>query len=67
MAKDNCIYMIVTNDKYELPVFVGTAQEVADYQGVKVGSIYGAISHYEHGRNKTCIYRRVYGDMGTEY
>lgn len=34
------LYMIVTADKYELPLYVGTAAEVAAYLGIKPASLY---------------------------
>lgn len=37
-------YAVVTNDKYELPVMVGRVDEVADYLGIKIGSIYTYLS-----------------------
>lgn len=59
MSKNRNIYMIVTEDKYELPLFVGTVEEVAEKAGCSVNTIYACISHYEHGRNKNTRYRRV--------
>ena len=58
------LYLIVTRDKYELPLFVGSAVEVAEKAGITLNALYSAISHYEHGRHNTCAYRRVYEDMG---
>ena len=66
MSKRECIYMIVTQDKYELPLFVGNIDEVAEWQGVSKTTVYASISRYEQGTYKGCRFRRVYGDMGTE-
>lgn len=44
-------YAVVTNDKYELPVMVGRVDEVADYLGIKIGSIYTYLSR---GCSNTC-------------
>lgn len=61
MAKrKECLYMIVTQDKYELPLFVGTCQEVAEKAHTKTCVIYSSLCHFERGRLKTCKYRRVY-------
>lgn len=55
-----CLYIKVTKDKFELPVFIAdTAKELAAYEGVTENTIYSCISHYEHGAVKTCRYRRV--------
>jgi hypothetical protein len=32
--------MVATTDQYELPICVGTAQEIADFLGVKLSSVY---------------------------
>lgn len=34
------LYMVVTSDKYELPIALGTAQEVANYLGVLRKTVY---------------------------
>lgn len=57
--KPKCLYMIVTQDKYELPLFVGDVYEVAEKVGLSSRSIYNAITHFEHGRHKTCRFRKV--------
>ena len=57
---ERCIYLKVTQDKYELPLFVAEgAKELAEYEGVKVNTIYSSISHYERGDTKSTPYRRV--------
>lgn len=33
------IYMVTTADKYELPLFVGTAKEVAEYLGIDASTV----------------------------
>lgn len=43
-------YAVVTNDKYELPVMVGRVDEVADYLGIKIGSIY---TYFSRGCSNT--------------
>lgn len=38
-------WLLVTTDKYQLPLYVAeTIQELADHCGVKVDTIYGAMS-----------------------
>ena len=34
------LYMVVTSDKYELPLAIGSAQEIADYLGVLRKTVY---------------------------
>ena len=59
------LYLKVTNDKYELPLFVADgAKELADREGVKVNTIYSSISHYERGDTKYTPYRRVILEEG---
>ena len=60
MSKEKCLYMIVSKDSLELPMFVGTAEEVAEKAGVSKNTIYSSISHYERGEYPSCIFRRVY-------
>lgn len=40
MLKAMKLYLIVKNDKYELPVFCGTAQEAAEFLGVRQDTVY---------------------------
>lgn len=35
-----CVYMVATTDQYELPICVGTAQEIADFLGIKIDTVY---------------------------
>lgn len=63
MSNRKCFYIKVTQDKYELPLYVaGNAQELAEYEGVSTNTIYSSICHYEHGRVKSSPYRRVYDE-----
>ena len=58
--KQRCLYLKVTQDKYEFPLFVSEgAKELAEHEGVKVNTIYSSISHYERGDTKSAPYRRV--------
>ena len=45
--KKMMLYEVVFNDKYELPVFVGTINEVCVYTGRTKSSILTSISHNE--------------------
>ena len=54
------LYMMVTDDKLELPLVVAdSAQELADIIGRNVNTIYSGISHEQHGRIKRSIYKKV--------
>ena len=45
-VKQNSIYMLVTNDKYELPIVIAdTLAELANKIGVRKNVISSAISH----------------------
>lgn len=45
------VYMAVTSDKYELPIYVGsTARELAEHFGVSINNVYSSISHKSTGR-----------------
>lgn len=47
------LYMMVTQDKYELPVFVtDSVKELAKFSGFKEGSIYTITSQYRRGQRK---------------
>lgn len=59
MAKKEVVYIKVTKDEYEHPVFMGTAKELAEHEHITISTIYSAISNYEHGRLKTTRFRRV--------
>lgn len=56
------LYMAVTNDEYELPIFVcDTAQELADKLGVKPNTVYVMLGRNKqklnnHGKH---LYRKV--------
>lgn len=54
------VYMVVTRDKYELPLIVAdTVGELAEFQGVKTQTIYQRMSHR---KGKKSIYVKV--DIG---
>lgn len=55
------LYMVVTKDKYELPLGVyDSLDELAEKQGVKKNYIKKSISQYEHGTNKWFVpFRKV--------
>lgn len=44
------IYMAVTPDKYELPLCVGTCEEVAAYAGITVNNLQSQISKTKKGK-----------------
>lgn len=59
MSSRRKLYLKVTHDKYELPLIVSEgAKELAEKEGVRVNTIYSAISHYESG-GQWSSYRRV--------
>lgn len=47
------VYEVVTTDKYELPLIVGTAKEVAAFAGTSTNNVYAALKH------KSSKYRKV--------
>ena len=54
------LWLKVTQDKYEFPVIIASSvAELADKAGVKVGSIYSAMSHAKHDGWST-PYRKVF-------
>ena len=54
------VYMMVTDDKFELPLAVAdSAPELAAMIGRNVNTIYSGISHEQHGRIKRSIYKKV--------
>ena len=54
------IYMMVTNDKYELPLAVAdTPKELAEMIGKNVNAIYKAIGRRRSGETKRSIYQKV--------
>jgi hypothetical protein len=61
-----CIYLKVTNDEYEHPVFMGNIKELAEHEHITISAIYSAISNFEHGRLKTTRFRRVRLDEDVE-
>ena len=60
-----CLYIKVTKDKYELPLYVAetaremAAHEMAAHEGTTENAVYSSISHYEANKCNT-QYRRVY-------
>lgn len=60
MKKKKYYYLMITKDKYELPIFVADSlQELADQTGGNVSSIAAIISKREHGIFKTSSYIKV--------
>lgn len=57
-SKKEVLYEVVSKDKYELPLFVGTAGEVAAFTGTQRNNVYVNWSRY-HERS---MYRRVIVD-----
>ena len=54
------IYMMVSNDKYQLPICVAdSAQELAEKVGVKKGTIYSSVLQWEKGKIKKAKYIRI--------
>lgn len=54
------LYMMVSKDKYELPLAVAdSVRELAEMTGGKENSIRTFITKYEHGAIKNSRYRRV--------
>ena len=57
--KTKYIYMVVTNDKYELPLIVSESIiDIARYTGRTIESIYSSLAHYYNGR-RNCNIRRI--------
>lgn len=48
------LYEVVTTDKYELPLIVGTAKEVAAFAGTSTNNVYAAL------KQKNSKYKKVY-------
>ena len=60
MIRMGCLWMVVTDDKYELPLYVEeTAEELSRITGVNVNTIRSSVSHVRSGRNKSSIYQKV--------
>lgn len=54
------LYMAVTRDKYELPVFVASrCKEIAVWAGVTESGMNKAIHNKNYGRNKGIKYIKV--------
>ena len=43
--------MAVTPDELELPMFVGTSFEVANWAGISVATLYGLVSRQRSGKS----------------
>ena len=60
MSKSNNVYMMVTNDEYELPLIVAdTLDELAEKAGKKKTTISMCLYKYNAGKTSRCMYRRV--------
>lgn len=46
------LYMAVTADKYELPLFVGNVKEVATWAGITENNLHSQISKHMSGKNR---------------
>lgn len=44
------LYMVVTADKYELPLVVGTAEDIARFAGIKRMAVYNYIARRMSGK-----------------
>lgn len=56
----NYIYMMVSGDKYQLPLCVAdSAEELAEKVGVKKGTIYSSVLRWEKGQTKKTKYIRI--------
>ena len=54
------LYMITTNDKYELPLAVfDSASQLAKFVGVSVNTVYSGISKKKNGIYKTCRFHQI--------
>lgn len=59
--------MTVTNDKYELPLFIADSpQKLAEKYGVTPITVISSISRYERGKTVWSKYRRVRVDEDEE-
>lgn len=43
------IYLVVTPDKYELPLFVGTSKEVCEWAGITLNTLQWRVRRYNKG------------------
>lgn len=53
------LYMAVTADKYELPLIVGTAKEVAAYGGITTSGMSSMISNGRNGKVNKFKYVKI--------
>lgn len=57
------LYLYVTHDEYELPMFVAdTATELAEWAGVNRATIYSKLFNVRNGITKKSRYREVWVD-----
>ena len=63
----NYVYIKVTADKYELPIFVAdSVKELSQMCGSSVNTILSTMSHFKYQTStlRTCPYHKVYiGDI----
>lgn len=59
VKKVDYIYMMVTKDKYELPLCVGTPAEVAKYGGTTSTNVIATANHAEKKPERFWRYVRV--------
>lgn len=58
--KKDVVYMKVTNDKYELPIYVcDSIDELSEKTNVKKASLRTAIYKAKVSKTKKCIYQQV--------
>lgn len=61
MPKQNCLWLYITNDEYELPIYVtDTAAELARKVGTTENAVRSGVSHFEKKEHYYCRYRMVY-------
>lgn len=54
------LYMVVTADKFELPLCVGNIEEIASYCNMTINGAYKALDTNKSGeRNGKCSKRRI--------
>ena len=54
------IYMVVTSDEYELPLYVAdSVAEIAEWSGSTINSIYSMMSRVKRGKRKRSIFVSV--------
>lgn len=43
------LYMAVTPDKYELPIFVGNSSEITTWAGISLNALYSSVNKKRSG------------------